>query len=113
MAKHRTIDVDFVQKKYEYDYEHNCLRNRRTGKLLQPRPSYGYAQVCVYTKTPYAYHRIVWAVVHGEDPGNYQVDHIDNNRGNNAIDNLRLVNQSDNNRNRVNSNCGTNRNIYS
>ena len=112
MAKAKPINVELVQDKYEYDYEHDCLRNRSNGKLLQPQPDYGYAKVTVTIGNCYAYHRIVWAVVHGEDPGDYQVDHIDNNRGNNAIDNLRLVSQSDNNRNRVNSNCGTNRNSY-
>ena len=35
--------------------------------------------------------RLVWMYVYGEDPGNLTVDHIDRNRANDAIDNLRLA----------------------
>lgn len=42
-------------------------------------------------------HRVVWALTHGEWPD--VVDHIDGDRTNNRIGNLRNVSQGDNNRN--------------
>jgi len=41
-------------------------------------------------------HRIVYALAHGTDPGELQIDHIDRNKGNNDINNLRLVDNSTN-----------------
>ena len=38
--------------------------------------------------------RLAWMYVHGEDPGDLTVDHIDRNPSNNSIDNLRLATQS-------------------
>lgn len=43
----------------------------------------------------YLAHRIVWAIVHGEWPEK-DIDHIDGNKGNNAMSNLRLVTKSEN-----------------
>lgn len=49
----------------------------------------------------YRAHRLAWFYVYGEWPSidNYQIDHIDGNRANNAIKNLRLINNSKNARN--------------
>jgi len=51
-------------------------------------------------KKLYKAHRIVYAILTGEDPP-CQVDHIDGNRSNNAIENLRLAtrNHKDNGQN--------------
>ncbi len=38
--------------------------------------------------------RLAWMYVHGVDPGALPVDHIDRNRNNNAINNLRLATMS-------------------
>ena len=41
-------------------------------------------------------HRAVWEAFNGEIPYGMEVDHIDNNPQNNALDNLQLLNRSDN-----------------
>ena len=42
-------------------------------------------------------HRLAWAFYHNQDPGSMQVDHIDQNKSNNKIVNLRLANHGSNN----------------
>ena len=41
-------------------------------------------------------HRLVWETFNGEIPEGMVIDHIDGNRSNNALSNLRLVTQSEN-----------------
>lgn len=51
-------------------------------------------------------HRIVYSIYYGlEDLGDYMIDHIDRNRGNNNISNLRKVTRIENN---INSKIGKN-----
>lgn len=45
-------------------------------------------------------HRIAWAIQNGRDPGDMQIDHVDGNPRNNAPDNLRLADHSQNMQNR-------------
>ena len=51
--------------------------------------------------------RLVWMYVHGEDPGDLTVDHIDRDKSNDAIDNLRLATRSQQNFNRAGWNKST------
>ena len=48
----------------------------------------------------YQEHHVIWCIVHGQFP-TMQIDHIDQDRSNNAINNLREVSQSENSRNRA------------
>jgi hypothetical protein len=48
----------------------------------------------------YQAHRIVWTIANGKSPQGF-IDHIDRNRGNNAIENLRLATRTENNQNRI------------
>jgi hypothetical protein len=48
--------------------------------------------------------RLAWMYVHGQDPGDLTVDHIDRNPSNNAITNLRLATLSQQSFNRLVSN---------
>lgn len=47
----------------------------------------------------YKNHRIVWCLFHNHIDHKLQIDHIDGDRGNNKIENLRLVTRTVNNRN--------------
>lgn len=60
----------------------------------------GYAQVKAGGKKLYA-HRIIYAIVHGETPAG-EIDHIDGDRMNNRIENLRDVPKLENQHNRKN-----------
>lgn len=48
---------------------------------------------------PHSLHRQVWIYHNGDIPQGYVIDHIDRNRANNQIENLRLATQSENNKN--------------
>lgn len=47
------------------------------------------------------YHRIVWELLNGDIPGGMQIDHIDGDRINNNVNNLRLVTNRENHQNQV------------
>lgn len=64
-------------------------------------PSTGYIKISVDNKS-YRAHRLAWFYVYKRWP-NDQVDHIDRNRANNAIENLREVDNRENQNNSSNS----------
>lgn len=41
-------------------------------------------------------HRVAWLLAYGEDPGDLQIDHIDGDKGNNTLENLRLATNTQN-----------------
>ena len=63
--------------------------------------SHGYYQIRFLGKT-YLTHRLVYLFVHGQMPS--QIDHIDGDKTNNRIENLRSCNQSEN---RMNAICSS------
>jgi hypothetical protein len=60
------------------------------GMLAGTRNCDGYTQVQIGSRRFYA-HRLAWYLHHGQDPGDLQVDHINRDRSDNRICNLRLV----------------------
>ncbi|MEN1919816.1 HNH endonuclease [Enterobacter asburiae] len=53
-----------------------------------------------YSGCQYLAHRIVWEMINGPIPEGMEVDHINHVRADNRIENLRLISQSDNARNK-------------
>jgi len=66
------------------------------GKVLGSKDVAGYT-IVVYNNTQYKAHHIVWFLHTGIWA--YMLDHIDGNKSNNSITNLRIATHTDNNRN--------------
>lgn len=87
------FDKDYLNELFEY----------RDGELFYKQPagkthSNGYKRVCVAGKM-HPLHRIIYMLHHGYMPE--LVDHIDGNKQNNRIENLRSVTNQQNQWNRV------------
>jgi len=70
---------------------------RHSGSIAGGINADGYVQIYVHGKLYYA-HRLAWLYVYGEWPSG-QLDHVDGNRINNAIANLRIASQAENMKN--------------
>lgn len=72
----------------------NSKYPNRVAGLINPR---GYWRVCIDYKV-YQAHRIIWAMEYGHWPKK-EIDHIDGDKTNNRLSNLRLVDRVENSRN--------------
>lgn len=68
------------------------------GALAGSSSSDGYMRIQVNGRN-YLSHRLAFYMAYGEDPGCLEVDHVDGDKGNNAIANLRLATRHQNTQN--------------
>ena len=76
------------------------IRNKKTNRIIKPdKEEKGYCRLTIKLngkKKHYAVHRLV-AIAFIPNPNNLpQVDHIDNDKSNNRVDNLRWVSNKEN-----------------
>ena len=97
-----------LRERFDYDAEIGHLINKKNmrgrgggiGSIVGKLHHAGYRQV-KFNGQLYSEHNLIWMWYYGEEiPSHLEVDHIDNDRDNNRIENLRLVSHSDNQMNR-------------
>ena len=97
---------DQIKKQFWYDSTTGIFRARfestrcKAWRIVGNKETKGYLQINVAGKL-YMAHRLAWMYETGQDPIelHMQIDHIDNNKTNNAISNLRLVTNKQNSEN--------------
>jgi len=93
--------LDILQHNIEYNPDTGVMIAKTGGKagwkIGHPVGTFdrGYIRIRISGKY-YAAHRIAWAMCNGECAEDIQIDHIDGNRSNNKIDNLRLATHGQN-----------------
>lgn len=77
-----------------FTWKINKSRLAKIGNIAGSLHNNGYYSICINNKQ-YLAHRLAWLYISGEMPKN-NIDHIDNNKINNKINNLREATKSQN-----------------
>lgn len=93
-------DLTFRKLAYQlaYDQASGLFTRRKTGRVYDTPASSGYVVISVGGRT-YMAQDLAWLYIHGDLP-ECVVDHIDRNRSNNRITNLRLATRRQNAQNK-------------
>ena len=104
MNTHRPLPaIEILREHLTYDGEAGKLfwrkggNGRKAGDIAGSMTKQGYLRFTLLGKQWFV-HRVIWALHTGEDPGILVIDHIDGQRDNNRISNLRKMRQVGNTR---------------
>ena len=95
----KKLDMIECGQNYSVNLETAEIRNDKTSRILKPQlNNNGYYRICLSLNSKqkkYLVHVLIW-ISHNSlyDTKKYDIDHIDHNRLNNNITNLRLVSKS-------------------
>ena len=96
-------EAEFFHKRYSYDRETGELISLATGKPITRKSLNGYLSVYRHVngkKIHIHVSRIIWVMEYGSIPVDMEIDHIDMDKTNNRLKNLRLCTPSENCRNK-------------
>ena len=96
--------LEELQNLFVYEPSTGLLRYRSSGRIAGTPAPNGYIRLSI-NRSKYAAHRIIWCLITGKDPGNFEVDHEDRCRSNNRLDNLRIATVYQNRGNRQHKGC--------
>ena len=103
LLEYHRITGDFVWISAPSKY-HTMLIGQIAGGL----DKHGYKRIKIKGYT-YKAHRLAWLYIYGEFPSgvNWQIDHIDGDRSNNRIENLKLASPAENQKNKQSTSKNT------
>ena len=82
---------------FKNSHRHNIWNTKHAGAIAGSLTPVGYWRITINNKS-YKAHRLAWLYTYGKWPKG-QIDHMDGNKLNNRIDNLRRASNAENNRN--------------
>lgn len=83
------LTAEYVRRELDYDPDTGELRRKSTGKRVGSKTSNGYLATSVGGKT-YLAHRLAWLIAYGAFPRE-DIDHINRDKSDNRLKNLRDV----------------------
>jgi hypothetical protein len=96
-----TKHIDYSEIDKVIYYKDGQIHWRSNNKVAGTKTKDGYIKVQI-NNVPYTAHRLAWCLVNKSIPVDKQIDHINRDKSDNRIDNLRLV---DNRANALNKKC--------
>jgi hypothetical protein len=78
-----------------FTYQDGHLYSKETGLQVGSKANTGYLRIGI-SKKYYQVHRLIWEMHYEKIPDDKIVDHIDRNKSNNFLENLRLASRTEN-----------------